>query len=301
MVLFGTGYLRGQNTLMDSDKHVNRHARAGGDRRYIVGTGKILLERGAYLMNGVAGCGNCHSPFGANGPIDPELSGGPPIVTPVFTAYPPNLTPDIETGIGTWTDEQIITAIREGRRPDGTVIRPPMPVGLYRGISDMDAHAIITYLRSIPAIHHQVPAADYRIPVPAGYGPPVGSVSDVPRTDHVAYGAYLSRMAHCLHCHTPLNSKGARDYEGMPGAGSLISPAPGVPPFRSTSRRTLKLEIGSWTDQQIKDALTKGVRPDGSVLGLPMPVYYLRNVSEDDLNALITWLRTLKPIQHRVK
>ena len=56
---------------------------------------ETLLERGAYLMNGVAGCGNCHSPFGPNGPIDPELSGGPAIVTPVFTAHPPNITPDI--------------------------------------------------------------------------------------------------------------------------------------------------------------------------------------------------------------
>jgi hypothetical protein len=74
-------------------------------------------------------------------------------------------------------------------------------------------------------------------------------------------------------------------------------PAPAGTPRLQTVSET---GIGSWTDQQIKDALTKGVRPDGSVLGLPMPVYYLRNVSEDDLDALITWLRTLKPIQHRV-
>jgi mono/diheme cytochrome c family protein len=262
---------------------------------------ETLLERGAYLMNGVAGCGNCHSPFGANGPIDPELSGGPAIVTPVFTAHPPNITPDTETGIGTWTDQQIITAIRDGKRPDGTVIRPPMPVGLYRGISDTDVRAIVAYLRSVPAVHHQVPAADYRIPVPPGYGPPVGSVPEVPRTDRVAYGAYLGRMAHCLHCHTPLNSKGARDYDGMPGAGGLDLTGPWGAAVSANITPDPETGIGGWTDRQIKQALTQGVRPDGSVLGLPMPVYYLRNVSDDDLDAIIAWLRTLRPIQHRVK
>jgi len=97
------------------------------------------------------------------------------------------------------------------------------------------------------------------------------------------------------------NLAGANLNEGMPGAGGFDLAGPWGAAVSANITPDLETGIGSWTDQQIKDALTKGVRPDGSVLGLPMPVYYLRNVSEDDLDALITWLRTLKPIQHRVK
>jgi hypothetical protein len=65
-------------------------------------------------------------------------------------AVVPNITPDPETGIGRWTDAQIATAIREGRRPDGSIIGPPMPIALYRGLSDRDLMAIVTYLRTVP-------------------------------------------------------------------------------------------------------------------------------------------------------
>src|SRR4051812_49821989 len=81
------------------------------------GRAESPLERGTYLMNAVAGCGNCHSPFTAEGPTRPELSGGPPIVTPAVTAYPRNLTPDPATRIRNWTDEQIIAPVPQGRRP----------------------------------------------------------------------------------------------------------------------------------------------------------------------------------------
>ena len=58
--------------------------------------------------------------------------------------------------------------------------------------------------------------------------------------------------------------------------------------------------IGAWTDQQVKDALAKGVRPDGSRLAVPMPVYYFRNMTDDDLTAVVAWLRTLRPIRNVV-
>src|SRR3954447_25640950 len=63
------------------------------------GRAESPLERGTYLMNAVAGCGNCHSPFTAEGPTRPELSGGPPIITPAFTAYPRNPTPPHAAGV----------------------------------------------------------------------------------------------------------------------------------------------------------------------------------------------------------
>jgi len=85
------------------------------------------LERGRYLVETVAACGNCHTPKGPNGPLtDKKLAGGDIIKHADFTAATPNITPDPETGIGKWTDHQIFAAIREGRRPDGTLIGPAM-------------------------------------------------------------------------------------------------------------------------------------------------------------------------------
>ena len=98
-----------------------------------------LFERGDYLINGIVACGNCHTPQGPDGPLaGMELAGGLVIEEPEFTVVTPNITPDPETGIGRWSDEEIIAAIREGRRPDGSIIGPPMPIGLYRGMSDRD-------------------------------------------------------------------------------------------------------------------------------------------------------------------
>ena len=82
-----------------------------------------------------------------------ELAGFPKLeVTPMFIANAPNITQDKVTGIGSWTDAQIIAAIREGRRPDGSIIGPPMPIGLYRGLSDTDVNAIVAYLRTVKPV-----------------------------------------------------------------------------------------------------------------------------------------------------
>src|SRR5260370_32738846 len=110
-----------------------------------------------YLVESIMGCGNCHTPVGPNGPIlDKALSGGPPIGEGnAFTAIPSNITPDQETGIGTWTDAEIKTAIRQGKRPPNahngrTLIRPPMPFAQYRGIPDADSAPVSPYLRTSP-------------------------------------------------------------------------------------------------------------------------------------------------------
>src|SRR5512139_3233667 len=122
------------------------------------------LERGRYLVESIVACGNCHTPQGPNGPLAGKtLAGGFLIEEKAFTAYAPNITPDPETGIGRWSEAQIATAIREGRRPDGSLIGPPMPIGFYRGISDSDLAAIVAYVRSVPAVSNRVPRTVYRI------------------------------------------------------------------------------------------------------------------------------------------
>ncbi|MFL5253770.1 MAG: c-type cytochrome [Rhodopila sp.] len=259
------------------------------------------LERGAYLVEGIANCGNCHAPQEPSGaqPLTP-LSGGPPIPTPSFTAYPPNITPDKGTGIGGWTPEQVVTALREGRTPDGRILRPPMPVPFYRRMADDDANAIAEYLLSRQPLANKVPPSQYKVPLPASYGPPVGHVVAPPRTDQVAYGGYLGSLGHCMLCHTPLGPDGQRDYTNRLGAGGLVMQ--GVFGRIVTANITPDLEtgVGRWTDEQIKHALTTGERPDGRRLASPMPVAYLARMSSDDVDALVSWLRSLKPIRHQV-
>jgi hypothetical protein len=108
------------------------------------------LERGKYLMDTVVACGNCHTPQGPDGPVaGREMAGGTPFNEGFGLAFAPNITPDRETGIGGWSDAQIIAAIREGKRPDGSIIGPPTPIALYRAMSDGRCES-----------HRGVPAAD---------------------------------------------------------------------------------------------------------------------------------------------
>ncbi|MGO4725069.1 MULTISPECIES: c-type cytochrome [unclassified Inquilinus] len=252
------------------------------------------VERGRYLVNGIASCGNCHSPQQPEGTVSgPPLSGGNAIASPAFTAYPPNLTPDRDTGLGSWTADQIVTAIREGVTPDGKVLRPPMPVAFYRGMSDRDAYAIAAYLQSLAPVRNQVPASSYRQPTPPGYGGPVGAIPDPDPSDKVAYGHYLAQMGHCMLCHTPRDANGRIDTSLLGAGGVPVGDAGIITPNITPDP---KFGIGAWTDGQIADALTKGVRPDGSHLAPPMPWPYLATMSDQDIGAITAYLRTLKPI-----
>lgn len=188
----------------------------------IVCRAETQIERGAYLVTTIGACGNCHSPVDQNRNRNgPALSGGPAILAPVSIAYPPNITPDVDTGIGAWSEDQIVDALRNGRRPDGRILRPPMPVPFYRALSDVDVHAIATYLKSLPSTVNRVSASTYHMPTPASYGPPIVSVPNPDQTGPVAYGAYLASLGHCMLCHTPSGPDGKRDYAHRLGAGGF--------------------------------------------------------------------------------
>ena len=114
------------------------------------------IERGRYLVEGLAACGNCHTPKGPQGNVPGKhLAGGFEITEGFGVAITSNITPDRETGIGAWTDAEIIRAIREGKGRNGQTLGPPMPYGLYRDISDTDAKAIVAYLRTVQAVEHR--------------------------------------------------------------------------------------------------------------------------------------------------
>lgn len=252
------------------------------------------LARGRYLVEGIAACGNCHSARDEKGAPVPGkgLSGGMVFDAPVFKAIAPNITPDAETGIGKWTDAQLGKAIREGIRPDGSVIGPPMPIQFLRNVSDQDLAAIIAYLRSQPAVKNAVAKSSYKIKLPASYGPALGKVVAPPASDNVRYGGYLVSMGHCMDCHTP-EVKGQLDMARM-GTGGRAFPGPWG---QSLSRNLTPHESGlkNWSDAEIVRAVQQGISRDGTRLKPPMAFDWYRKVSASDMRSVVAYLRSLKP------
>jgi mono/diheme cytochrome c family protein len=256
------------------------------------------LERGKYLVESIMGCGNCHTPVGPNGPIlDKALSGGPPIGDKAFTAVPSNITPDPETGIGKWSDAQIKVAIRQGRRPDGKLIGPPMPFGQYHGIADADIDAVVAYLRSVPAVHNAVAKSTYKMPLPPAWGPPIDKpIAAPPASDKVAYGAYLAGpLGHCVECHTPMGADHRQQYATLLGAGGMQFEGPWGLSVAKNITSDPEHGLGKWTDAEIERAIRTGIDKDGHPLKPPMGYAYYSKISADDMAALIAWLRTLPP------
>jgi mono/diheme cytochrome c family protein len=251
------------------------------------------LERGRYLVETLAACGNCHTPKGPNGPLqDKKFAGGDIIKHADFTAVTPNITPDPQTGIGRWTDHEIFLAIREGRRPDGSLLGPAMPSRSYRNLADEDLRAMVAYLRSLPPIYNAVSEkSHYDEPLPPNWGPPVGRVEAPPKTDTVAYGGYLAGpVARCMDCHT-------QRRQGEPvrlGAGGKEFHGPwGI----SVSADLTPSGLGDWSDTEIERAIRTGISRDGHKLFPPMPFTAYRNIAADDMAALIAYLRSLPAIE----
>ena len=260
---------------------------------------EALVARGDYLVNSIVACGNCHTPRGADTKSISEmhLAGALQVDRAEFKAYSPNITPDHETGIGAWSDAEIIRAIREGIRRDGTIIGPPMPIRVYREMSDTDVGAIVAYLRTVTPVRNSVPRSVYNIPLPESYGPPVGSVADVSRDDSVAYGAYVGNaLGHCMECHTPL-VKGAPDLSRTGAGGTVFVKPHGLELAAMAANITPHPEqgIGAWTDDELKRAITQATSRDGRQLQPAMPFYFYENISDEDLDALLVYLRSIPP------
>jgi mono/diheme cytochrome c family protein len=262
---------------------------------------KALKIRGEYLVNGPAACGNCHTKRGADLLADASkyLAGGYKFDIPPGLAFSKNITPDNDTGIGSWTDKQIVRAIREGVTREGNLIGPPMPLGYYNKISDDDVNAIVAYLRTVKAVRNAVPDSKYRIqlhPQPAAQG-----LAAPASSDRLAYGAYVAGMAHCLECHTPPATDGEPDYARLKGAGGRpFFPIDGKMVRGANITSDEETGIGSWSDAEVKRAITQGVRKDGRQLIPQMPYPYFKNLTTDDLDAVVVYIRTLPPISNKI-
>lgn len=251
------------------------------------------VERGEYLVRGPAGCGNCHTPLGPQGFVaDQELAGRLVEQSDVMTAYAANLTP--AGRIAGWSDAELGRAIREGFRPDGTVIGPPMPFAMYRGLGDEDLASIVMFLRTLAPVENAVPESTYSFPLPPAYGPPVETVTAPPQGVTVEYGAYLAGpVAHCMECHTPMGPQGpvleklgagGFEFHGPWGTSVAANLTPG------------EGGIAGYDDAQLAAMIREGKNTDGSAMLPPMPYPFLARMTDDDLAAIIAYLRTLAPL-----
>lgn len=249
------------------------------------------VERGDYLVNSIGACGSCHTPMGPDGFIaDQALAGRLVEKTDAYTAIAPNITP--AGRVKDWTDAELAKAIREGIRPDGSVIGPPMPFEVYKGLSDTDLASIVMYLRTVPPVENDPGQSAYNIPLPPAWGPPVETVADVPEGVTVAYGEYLAGpVGHCTVCHSTFGPQGPMLDTALGAGGQEFHGPWGV----SVAANITPTGLSKYSDEEIAAIITTGTRPDGSKLLPPMSVGHYANMKPEDVQAIILYLRQLPP------
>lgn len=265
------------------------------------------LERGRYIATALSGCVYCHSQHDWTVPgtlITPGMEFAGEVLP--YSDLPgrivaPNLTPDPETGAGKWTDDQLARAIREGIGHDGRALFPIMPYTHYREMSDEDVASVVVYLRSVPAVRRELPKTEIIFPVkylirslPEPVTSPVAE--DSPQSDPVKRGAHLVNLAGCGDCHTPqVQGKSLPGLE-FAGGGVLSGPWGNVASANLTPDPT--------GIPYYDEALFLQVIHSGYVKARPlspiMPVMIYTNLTDSDLKAMFAYLRTLKPVKHRV-
>lgn len=286
------------------------------------GTEKIELTpqrvaRGEYLVHHAADCVGCHS--------ERELTFGMPIKAGRanvggFTwdekiEFPgsitaPNLTPDPETGLGNWTDGEILRAMREGVRHDGTALFPIMPYPNLRNMSDDDAKAIVAYLRTMKPVRTERPARKLNPPmnfiVKFMPKPLDGPVAAVDPNDTVAYGKYLTTIGGCRECHTPHADKGELVEErAFSGGWEMKGPwgrnvTSNITPHPTTyvGRATREEFIARFKSFATFDPATAPPLPPGR--NTVMPWLAASGMTEHDLGAIYDYLKTVPPIENNV-
>ncbi|MBV9686659.1 MAG: cytochrome c [Alphaproteobacteria bacterium] len=263
------------------------------------------VPQGAYLTN-AAGCEDCHTDREHGGQ---PYGGGRALATPFGTFYSPNITPDSETGIGRWSDDQFLRALRDGVRPDGANYFPVFPYPSFTKIADADARAIKAYLFSLPAMRQANRAHDVSFPfswrfLQTGwkflfFSP--GPFQPAPeRSEAYNRGAYLvTGLAHCGECHTPRNWFGAMEPDRFL-AGNPHGPegkaVPNITPDAKTG-------IGKWSEEDITTLLKTGQTPEFDFVGGAMGevVKNTSRLDDTDRHAIAVYLKSLPPIPSREK
>ncbi len=253
-----------------------------------------LVKRGDYLVNTIMTCGNCHTPKGPPAAIaGKEFSGGLSWDEPPFKVTASNITPDKETGIGAWSDAEIVTLMRTGKRPNGVQIAEIMPTAFYAIITDNDMKAIVAYLRTLAPVKNTVPDPIYKMQIPHHLFPGGEKpYTEAMMSDPVKKGFYLATIGHCMECHTPMGPRG-REIADKLGAGGFEFTGPWGKSVARNITSSKEKGIGAWTDAEIKAAITQGKRKDGSPLKPPMGYPHYAKMTDGDLNAVVAYLRTV--------
>lgn len=253
------------------------------------------IARGAYLA-AAAGCDNCHTDSKNGGA---PYAGGRALATEFGTIPAPNITPDVATGIGGWSDADFVRAMRWGIAPDGTHYVPAFPFPYFGRLTDADLSDLKAYLDSLPPVSNRVAApgslalfARARAAIGVAFAnisPPSVLPSD---GGAVARGAYLvATVGHCGDCHTPLTWLGAADpnrFLAGSSGGLEGKKAPDITPDP-------KHGIGSWSEDDIVDLLKEGATPDGDFVGGSMAeiVRNTARLTDDDRRAIAAYLKTV--------
>jgi mono/diheme cytochrome c family protein len=262
-----------------------------------------LTSRGEYIVRNAAVCGQCH----ASDPAHPDgpLSGGTEFKDwRVGTVQAANLTPDNETGLGTWTLAEIVRAIRNGQRKTGRLLAPIMPYNWLHDMSDADALAVAYYLKSQAPVRNPIAQrtnAVFKAGALFFMGPkPAASIAAPARAATPEYGRYLAQNAGlCAHCHTPLTGIESNPDQDRPFAGNAHPPKD-FPANPSNLTPDSATGTGRWSEDDFLRTLRTGVDPRGHRLHPFMPWQEIRRMNDDDLRAIYRYLRTLAPIRNEV-
>jgi len=256
------------------------------------------VSRGKYLTEGLLQCFVCHSER------DWTKPGAPPIPATkgagaVWPGRPwlvaANLTPDTETGIGRWTDDMLLRAIREGIGHDGRTLHPQMWSSSFRALSDPDAEAVVAYLRSLKPIRRAL--AQTTIPADEATGlavpePLMAPVPPVTSHDVVQKGRHLALLADCAGCHTSWYTP---KNPGLFGGGNLVTRAERT--SYSSNLTSDPSGLAHYDENIFREVMRTG-RAKGRELSSIMPWTVFKNLSDDDLNAIFAYLRAVTPAKH---
>jgi len=277
-----------------------------------------LQARGAYLVENILMCLNCHSerdwaiygappkaPFGA-GRKCLEADGQTPGLNDAGS-FPGticfrNITSDRATGIGNWTDGEIMRAVREGIHKDGHALFPIMPYFIFRNIADDDLKAVVAYLRRLEPVTNAQLETKINFPVNilirSTPQPVSAPVERPPESDTIAYGRYLSTIARCGFCHTPKQGRNADPIPGRAFAGGGRFSVGGRE-ILSTNLTPHPSGIGSWSREDFIGVFKQHESPkavtqsENSIMSWAS----YANMRESDLGAIYDFLMTVTPVE----
>ncbi|HTE96840.1 MAG TPA: cytochrome c [Bradyrhizobium sp.] len=255
-----------------------------------------VVERGAYLAR-AADCMVCHTTAGGK-----EYAGGLGFKLPFGTLYSTNITPDKETGIGNYSDQDFLAAMHRGIRRDGARLYPAMPFTSYTYVSDADALAIKAYLFSLPPVRAAAPENTLMFPFnqrwamgfwSALFNPDTRFEPDTSKSPEWNRGAYLAEaLAHCGECHTPRNLAFALNNR-LKFAGAVTA---GWRAFNISSDKTSG--VGAWRDDDLVSYLSIGHADGHGTASGPMGEavdHSLSKLAPEDIRAVVAYLRSVPP------